>query len=277
MPFCSTTLAARVERAECGLLADATRAVLDRRPAAEAFVTPVAGGVATYAGPGSPMNKVAGLGFEGAPDPRELEALEAAFAQRGVPVVVELCSVGDPAVGALLTRRGYTLEGFEDVHGLEVSAPASPASSGAIEVRASEADTLETWLDIVVRAFAEPDGQGVASHESFPRETLERALQDMAAVVGFQRFLAHLDGRPAGGASLRLAEGVAQLCGAATLPEHRRRGVQTELLTRRLALAAQAGCDVAVLTTQPGSKSAQNANRRGFGLLYTRAVLVRSA
>jgi len=80
----------------------------------------------------------------------------------------------------------------------------------------------------------------------------------------------------AGGASLRIADGVAQLCGAATLPEHRRRGVQTSLLAARLEEARRAACDVAVVTTQPGSKSQQNVQRRGFDLLYTRAVLLLS-
>ena len=43
----------------------------------------------------------------------------------------------------------------------------------------------------------------------------------------------------------------------------------------RLADAAAAGCDVAVITTQPGSRSHHNAQRQGFDLLYTRAVLVK--
>jgi hypothetical protein len=51
--------------------------------------------------------------------------------------------------------------------------------------------------------------------------------------------------------------------------------VQTALLAKRLADAARAGCDVAVVTTQPGSKSQQNVQRRGFHLLYTRAILVK--
>ena len=38
---------------------------------------------------------------------------------------------------------------------------------------------------------------------------------------------------------------------------------------------AAAGCEVGVITTQPASKSQQNAQRRGFDLLYTRAVLVK--
>ena len=73
---------------------------------------------------------------------------------------------------------------------------------------------------------------------------------------------------------MRMAGGVAQLTGAATAPAHRRRGIQTALLSARLADAA-ACCDAAVITTQPGSKSQQNAQRQGFDLLYARAVLVK--
>jgi len=72
-----------------------------------------------------------------------------------------------------------------------------------------------------------------------------------------------------------LTEGIAQLTGAATAPAHRRRGVQTALLLARLTDAAAAGCDIAVVTTQPGSRSQRNVQRRGFDLLYTRAVLVK--
>lgn len=44
-----------------------------------------------------------------------------------------------------------------------------------------------------------------------------------------------------------------------------------------LADAARTGCDVATMTTAPGSKSQHNARRQGFELLYTRAILVRPA
>lgn len=80
---------------------------------------------------------------------------------------------------------------------------------------------------------------------------------------------------PAGAASLRLDDGLAQLCGAATLPPFRRRGIQAALLRVRLAEARQAGCDLAVVTTQPGSKSQANAMRQGFSVLYARVVLVK--
>jgi GNAT superfamily N-acetyltransferase len=111
-------------------------------------------------------------------------------------------------------------------------------------------------------------------HEGFSREAIIGAERD-SATAGDMRYAALRGGVIAGGATMRIAEGVAQLTGAATAPAHRRRGVQTALLSARLADAAATGCDVAVITTQPGSKSQQNAQRQGFDLLYTRAVLVK--
>jgi GNAT superfamily N-acetyltransferase len=143
-----------------------------------------------------------------------------------------------------------------------------------VQVRRIGDDEVDTWLRVVVDGFAQPDTEGVPSHEDFPRDVLERAERDLLA-AGVRCYLALRDGVPAGGGSMRIAEGVAQLTGAATVAEHRRRGVQTALLQARLDDAARAGCDIAVVTTQPGSKSQQNVQRRGFDLLYTRAVLVR--
>ncbi|CPW72122.1 Hypothetical acetyltransferase%2C GNAT family [Mycobacteroides abscessus] len=144
-----------------------------------------------------------------------------------------------------------------------------------ITVRHSGTDELAAWLDVVVDGFAAPDGQGVPSHESFPREVLSRAIGALATVEGEQRYVALRDGAVAGGASMRLLDGVAQLNGAATAAPHRRRGIQTALLTTRLHEAAREGADLAVVTTQPGSKSQQNTQRQGFSLLYTRAILVK--
>ena len=110
-------------------------------------------------------------------------------------------------------------------------------------------------------------------HEEFPRATYENGRAGLAT-AGVDRYVALRDGAFAGGAGLSVAGGVAQSPGG-TAPEHRRLGVQSALLSARLVDAAAAGCDVAVITTQPGSKSQQNAQRRGFDLLYTRAILVK--
>ena len=237
-------------------------------------MVPVAGGVASFAEEGSPFNKVAGLGFDGVPTAAALDEIERAFAARGAPVQVELAHLVDPAIGALLSDRHYRLEAFENVLGLALTDDIVRVMPPGVQVRASGDDEFELWLDVVADAAAHPDTQGVPWREEFPREVYLRAERD-ASAAGVTRYVALHDGTLAGGAGLRMAEGVAQLAGAGTAPAHRRLGIHAALLSARLADAADAGCDVAVITTQPGSKSQQNAQRRGFDLLYTRAVLVK--
>ncbi|WP_329413454.1 GNAT family N-acetyltransferase [Nocardia vinacea] len=274
--FAGQDLAARVEHAERTLIEEGARAAARRDPQQRVLVRPIGGGLAVWAGPGSPLDKVVGVGMNGAAfDDAELDAVEQAFAEQEAPVQVEVSTLADPAVVERLTRRGYVLFGFENVLGLRLEPGRQAQPAEDIEIRDVGHDEFETWVNVVVDGFAAPDTQGVASHEEFPREAVEQAERDLTATSGFVGSLAMIDGKPVGGASLRLSDGVAQLCGAATLPEFRRRGVQGALLSMRLAAAAAAGCDLAVVTTLPGSKSQQNVQKLGFQLLYPRAILVR--
>ena len=275
MLFADIALAARIERAECRLLASNAAAIARARPDAGGFLRELAGGVACYTGPDSPLNKIAGLGFGGTLDEDRLAEVEQAYAERGAPVQVEVATLADRAIAALLTRRGYVLQGHENVLGLPLPRPERPPVDG-VEVAPVGDDDGEAWISVLLDGFATPDGQGVGSHESFPRAALEQILRDLACTASIVRYLARRAGVPAGGASMAVTDGIAQLCGAATLPAHRRRGVQAELLRTRLAEAGALGSDVAVITTEPGSKSQQNAARQGFALLYSRAVLVRA-
>jgi ribosomal protein S18 acetylase RimI-like enzyme len=263
--FCDRALGARIERAESQLMARA----------ASVFAMPLAGGFATFAGEGSPFNKVAGLGFDGSLDADALSEVERAFAQRAAPVQVELSELADPGIGSMLTERGYALAGFENVLGLALDAAPEVMTPPGVVVRPSGDDELEAWLEVVADASIHADTEGVPSHESFSLEAIKKADRDFVA-AGVIRYSAIRDGELAGGASFLVADGIAQMTGAATAPAHRRHGIQTALLTARLVDAAAAGCDVAVVTTQPGSKSQQNVQRRGFHLLYSRAILIKS-
>jgi GNAT superfamily N-acetyltransferase len=271
--FCGTELAARIESAEAQLIAAGSGAALRRNPD-RAFVTPVAGGFACFGEDGAPFNKLVGLGFGGVPGEDLLDEIERAYADRGASTQVELTNLADPEIGALLTGRGYRLVSFENVLGRSLDGSVTPQAVEGVEIRLGADDELDEWLEVVTTGFAHPDEQGVATHEDFPRDVVERAERDFVA-AGARTYLALRDGVVAGGGGLRITDGVAQLVGAATALEHRRRGVQTALLSTRLADAAAAGCDIAVVTTAPGSKSQQNVARQGFQLLYTRAVLVK--
>lgn len=291
MIFADSALAGRIERAETRLTTDVAAIVAARAPRS-VFVAALAGGAAVHIGYDAPFNKLIGLGLEGPLTPGDeaaLAATEREFAARRSPLQAEVSTLADGSVVRLLSSRGYTLVGFENVLGLQLdpslAQSLAPVTQPSPEARplvgqttafSGEAD-FGAWLETVLSGFAHPDMvPGGEPHESFPRETLEQAMSELVQATGFTRYLTQIDGATAGGAGLRICEGVAQLCGSATLPAYRRRGVQNALLRHRLMDARRSGCDVAVITTQPGSKSQQNAQRHGFELLYARAILVRA-
>jgi ribosomal protein S18 acetylase RimI-like enzyme len=281
MLFATATMAARIERAECQIACDFAELARTRRD--DVLVAPIGGAAAVFGGPGEPFNKLAGLGF--APiDEQELAGIERAFDARQSPLRVELCSLADLAVAPMLMRRGYELIGFENVLGLELSAAALSEMSAVLTADRARGITIDTispderaeWIDVVTTGFAHPDVfDGPPADESYPSETLRKVFEDVARIEGLVQFVARRDGVVAGGGALRVFDGIAQLSGAATLPEHRRRGVQSALLRARLVEAARQGCQLSVVTTQPASKSQENVQRAGFTVLYVRAILVR--
>lgn len=268
--FCGTELGRRIEHAEAALIAAAVGAATRR--GTDGFALPLAGGIAAFAEPGAPFNKVVGLGFGGVPEEAELEAIERAYAGHGSPTPVELSTLADPQIAEMLSTRGYRVVAFEDVLGRVLSGP-EPQTPAGIEVRPARDDELDAWVDVVVEGFANPDGDGVPSPAEFPRDVVDRAERDFAR-AGVTPYVALIDSRIAGGGSMRITDRVAQLTGAATAPAYRRRGVQTALLATRLHDAVLAGADIAVVTTAPGSTSQRNVQRHGFHLLYTRTVFV---
>ena len=165
--FCDTALAARIERVETQLIAQCSEAAR-RRAGTEGFVIPVAGGVASFAGPGSPYNKVAGLGFGGVPDPAALDEIEKAFAAYDSPTQVELAHLADPAIGILLSARGYQLESFEDVLGRALTEVPARVAPAGVEVRLASEEESGAWLDAVAEGSVHPDTQGVPWREEFP-------------------------------------------------------------------------------------------------------------
>jgi GNAT superfamily N-acetyltransferase len=284
MLFATTTAAARIEHAE----ADTARefGLRARARGADVLIFEIGGTAAVFGGPGQPFNKLAGLGFDGPVSAASLAALEAAYDARGAELRVEQATLADPSVATLLTRRGYELVGYENVLGLALDVETRQAlavardedRSRGVTVTRATAEETRTWIDTVTEGFLHPDTfDGPPPTESFSREVIEEVFVGFSATKGTTLYLAHHNGELAGGGSLRISSALAQLSGASTLPSHRRRGVQSALLRARLIDAAEQGCDLAVVTTEPASKSQHNVQRAGFALLYSRAILIRPA
>lgn len=260
--FVDATTAVRIDRVEARL------SLACAGPIADSLAIPLEGGAAVFARPGSPINKIIGAGFTGPLDPDALADIEARWRARGEPVRVELASLAAPAAADQLGQRGYRLLGFEHVL-VRPLADADADLAPAHDIRQGH----PAWRSVLVDGFAAPDGTG-ATVDSFGRDAIEAVMTDFTSAPGFTGYVALDAGQPAGAATLRVDDRVALLCGATTLPAARRRGVQAALLAARLRDARRAGCDLAVVTTAPGSLSQHNAARQGFVLAYVRAILV---
>ena len=270
--FVAPDLAARIDRVEARLsLAIATAAQL-ADPALSVHITEICGGAAVLLRPGSPINKLIGLGFTGPLDLEILQTIESTWHARGESVRVELSSLADPGVAEQLSARGYRLRGFEHV----LVRPLSPGDADRQIPGIDLSEDDPAWLRTVVDGFASPDGSAVAI-DPLGRDALDAVMRDFIAAPGFRRYTARLrgtlGGTIVGAAAMRIDDGIALLCGASTLPPARRRGVQAALLAARLRDASRAGCELAVVTTEPGSLSQRNVARHGFELAHVRAIL----
>ncbi|HZS07706.1 MAG TPA: GNAT family N-acetyltransferase [Blastocatellia bacterium] len=266
MLFADLTLARRLEATDAAAGADYVRAYAKLHPGSGAATLEVMGGSAAFAGVDSPVTQAFALGLDGAVTAEELDELEEFFRKRGAAVNIELCPLADASLRELLGERGYRVIEFSNVLVRELTpGDAKLTVNPAVTVRQPEPTDEGAYADVVSRGF-------------FEGGEIPQFMKDVSEVfahVGMVRFLAEVDGRAAGGGGVAVHNGVATLGGAATLPEFRNRGVQTALIQARLAFAAAAGCDLAMVTTMPGSASYRNAEREGFRIVYTRCKLTR--
>lgn len=117
------------------------------------------------------------------------------------------------------------------------------------------------YLDVLEQGYELPS----------PARGLRRMLAIEHATPGLRRYLATVDGRPAGAAALFTHEGSAILVGAATVGAARHRGAQSALIRRRLADATHDSTTV-VATTAEHSLSRTNLQRLGFATSHRRTL-----
>jgi GNAT superfamily N-acetyltransferase len=268
--FIDASLAARIDRVEARLARAVASAIAARDATARTTIISIGDGVAVFGRAGSPVNKLIGAGFTGVLDDATLDEIERAWRDREEPVRVELATLASTEAAAQLSTRGYKLVGFENVLVRSLATTPPRAEHVAIDVDGDRA----AWMRILVDGFAAMDGTGVTV-DDYARDAIEQVMRDFSGADGFSRYVASLDGKQVGAATMRMDDGIALMSGATTLPASRRRGVQAALLAARLADAHASGCELAVVTTAPGSQSQANVMRSGFALGYARAILVR--
>jgi ribosomal protein S18 acetylase RimI-like enzyme len=237
-------------------------------------VLDVGGGRALYSRPGSPLNKVLGLGLHGPVSDAELDRLALFYEERACPAQVELAPHAHAGLPARLCARGFVLQSFESQLARRLPASGLPRVEG-ISVEATAPDDDEQWLDLAAAGFTAGEPHvGGGSAEEAPDPAVMREIMASFLTPEIRRTVAYIDGQAAGSAASWLSEGVIGIFGTSTVPAFRRRGVQLAL-TAEILEDAGPYADIATATTAPGSTSQRTFERLGFQVVYTRAILVR--
>lgn len=260
-PVVNLALARRLERAE----ATANAAFVEAR----AVVTPdvgaawidVAGVYAMFDGVGSPITQSFGLGLFADCLESEFDRLEAFFDAHGNATVHEVSSFAPDATTVLLRSRGYAPIEESVVLVRPTALDADPPAS-LVTVRHLGAGARASWAQLSADGW-QSEGEGLADFINAFGQIVTRAR-------GIECFIAEVNGEPIATAAMSLATNIALLAGSSTIPAGRRQGAQRALLDARLAYAAAAQIELAMIVTQPSSGSQRNAERRGFRPAYTR-------
>ena len=261
MVFSDLVLSRRLERAEgnaCAQHAEARRRLF---PDSGAEWIECAGAYAVFDGVDSPVTQSFGLGIFEELRPASLDVIERFFLDRAAPVLHEVSPHAGVAALDLLCARNYRPMEISNVLYRSVEPPTAEPQ-GHIRVRVIDPEEAPLWTEISARGWA---------HEH--PELLGFLLQLGAIFAAREQslcFLAEVDGEPGAAGVLCMHNNVALFGGSATVPELRRRGLQTALLHERMRYAFDHGCDLAMMVAVPGSDSQRNAERKGFQIAYTR-------
>jgi len=257
-------LARRLESLQAAVHGEVVASMQRMRPEVGATMLEFADGNAAFSGVGSPLTQAIGLTTL---TESELDEVEELYFSRGADSIIHVTPWSDPTLAALLAARGYAIHEFENVFVRPIDATATPPAG--IEVREIGKDEVPEWARIGAEAFA---------NEHLSADELAHVMTPFAHAEHARCYIAYIDGEAAGSASAFAVpeRGLVGLFGAGTRERFRNRGVQRALLERRLADAAATGCELAMVTTLPGSGSHRNVARSGFELVYTKVAMRRA-
>jgi GNAT superfamily N-acetyltransferase len=261
MPFSDLALSRRLERAEghaCVEYAEARRRVF---PDSGSEWIERAGAYAVFNGIDSPVTQSFGLGIFEPLSTASLEVFEKFFLDRGAAALHEVSPYAGFAALDLLCQRSYRPIELSSVLYQPVERPTAKAHA-RITVRAITPEEAHVWNDVSARGWSH-------EHPEWRNTILSLGAISVAREQSIC-FLAEFDGEPGAAGVLCIHDGVALFGGSATIPELRRRGLQTALLHERMRYALENGCDLAMMVAEPGSSSQRNAERKGFRIAYTR-------
>jgi hypothetical protein len=231
-------------------------AARDVAPQVNADTLEIAGGIAGFAGEGSPLSEACGIGVFDDVTPDDVARLTQFYVERAtVPrvLVSPLCSL---ALTDELARAGYRPVEYQNVFLREI------AGDDERDERIAVAQDHSMWGHASASGFLGREAEG---DEALIGTIIARA----ATMIPLE---ARVDGAVVATAAMDVRGEIAGLHGASTMPSARRQGWQGIFIRDRAARARELGARYVYGVAGIGSASERNFRRAGFDVLYTRTL-----
>ena len=160
------------------------------------------------------------------------------------------------ALAERLEQRGFERGTQASAMMYKVSAE-SPPLPAIVQAETSEPDKYEIWADVMCQSFAFPPAMGEVGRSAL-------VAPDM------RRYLARVNGVPAGTALLYSQFGMGYIDLVGTLPRQRRKGIASALVAQAIVDSAALGNRWTSLEATTGSAAEHLYKRLGFRTVYHR-------
>jgi len=218
----------------------------------------VAGGMARYFGPESPMNEAGYLGLDAPNSDDDVERITAFFLERGVPPRAMVSALSDLSLPQRVAAHGYVPIDHQnvllgDLRDLE----------GARDPRIRVARDIRAWA----QAGAEANASGAPLDDG--ASVVGRTVGSTPGVTALE---AVVDGRVAAIGAAGTNAAMAGLFFGSTMPWARGRGLQLAMIRHRIKLLQESGAIYVRAAAAVASSSERNFRRAGLEVAYTRTL-----
>jgi hypothetical protein len=226
-------------------------------PQLNADTLEIAGGIAGFAGTGSPLSEACGLGVFEEATTDDVARLTQFYLQRHSAPRVLVSPLGSLGLTRELARGGFRPIEYQNVLVREIA-----GSDAVRDERIAVTQDHGAWGHASASGFL---GREAAGDEALIGTIIARA----ATMIPLE---ARVDGTVVATAAMDVRGEIAGLHGASTTPSARRRGWQGIFIRDRIARARELGARYVYAVAGVGSASERNFRRTGFEVLYTRTL-----
>jgi len=218
---------------------------------------PIDNGFMTFAGEKSPLSQTVGIGFK--PDNWEklIDKIEDFYFTEKCDVNIDLnISVEKELINTLLKR------GYKDIGQTNILMKQFDGAFNEITSNIKDSGNYDT--DILAETITRGFTNGKTDTEMY------EVFKVYKQMPGMKCYHYEKNNKIAGCGFVKIFSNIAALCGASTLKEYRRQGIQTQLMKARVNYALEKGCNIFAVVTIEESLSEKNYIKNGFKIVSQR-------